>query len=390
MDKNIFVLLIQDDAAGAEWVRQALHPHEDGAFRLQRVERLPTAVARIAGGDVDVVLLDLALSDVAGGDRLDGFLRVRREAPRARIVVLCGAGDEGLALRAMRGGAADYVIKEQGDGGLGRAIRSAMAAAPGPIEPMVTKETRKTGAILALLGAKGGVGTTTVALNVASALAQRNQVILVEMQPAFGSLSQYFQPERLTRNLSHLLQAEPAVLGAAQAETCLWRYQRIPGLRVLFAPQTAAECGEIGPDHAKAIPRALAELADFVVADLPASLSDANRAVVENCGILAQVVERDPVCVQSAKRMARAMESWRVATKPSGTVVVNRTSLTFPMSLPEIDAQLGCLALGVIPPEPDLCLCAQNARMPLVTFLPDSPLAGSLTALAERLAVARQ
>ena len=84
------------------------------------------------------------------------------------------------------------------------------------------------------------------------------------------------------------------------------------------------------------------------------------------------------------------MESWSGESKPNGTVVMNRASLAFPMSLPEIDAQIGHLALGEIPPEPNLCLCAQNARMPLVTFLPESPVAGSLAALAERLAATRQ
>jgi Flp pilus assembly CpaE family ATPase len=161
-------------------------------------------------------------------------------------------------------------------------------------------------------------------------------------------------------------------------------------LKVLFGPQTASECREIGPAHAAAISKALAGIADYVVVDLPASLSEANRAVIEKSGFLALVVERDPMCVESARRMVRAIASWTVPPQQIDTVIVSRVSLRFPMSLPEIGNELGGPALGVIPSEPDLCQSAQNARTPLVAFLPESQIAGSLVALAERLASGRQ
>ncbi len=159
---------------------------------------------------------------------------------------------------------------------------------------------------------------------------------------------------------------------------------------MLFGPQTAAECQEIGPDHTGAILMALSGIADYVVVDLPASLSETNRTVVAHSNFLALVVERDPVCVQSAVRMMRAMESWNAALPPIATVILNRAPLRFPMSLAEIDNQLGGPALGVIPSEPDLCQSAQSASTPLVAFVPESSVAGSLTALAERLASGRQ
>jgi septum formation inhibitor-activating ATPase MinD len=56
------------------------------------------------------------------------------------------------------------------------------------------------------------------------------------------------------------------------------------------------------------------------------------------------------------------------------------------MLVSEIEAQLGLPIFGVIPPASDLCLAAQNARTPLVVFQAESLAAGSITALAERLA----
>jgi MinD-like ATPase involved in chromosome partitioning or flagellar assembly len=91
---------------------------------------------------------------------------------------------------------------------------------------------------MTLVGAKGGAGTTTVALNVAAVLAQqRHKVTLVEMHPAFGTLRRTSGP-RTDPNLSHLLEA--AAIGPADTEACLWPCEKVPGLSVLFGPQTAA------------------------------------------------------------------------------------------------------------------------------------------------------
>lgn len=380
--RSLLILLVQKDPAESALMRAAVEQHGGSSCRCQSVERLSTALARIAGGDVDLVLLDLSRGAEPESDRLEDFLKLHREASRTPIVVLCSAQDEGLALKAMRAGAADYVIKEPCGDSLGRAIRTAVELSANPEPP------RTAGKVMTVLGAKGGAGTTTVALNVAAVLAQRrHKVTLVEMQPAFGTLSAHFRPAKLTRNLSHLL--EPAAIGPADIEACLWPCQKIPGLSVLFGPQTAAECRQIASGRIPTVLRALAANTDYVVVDLPASLSEANRAVVENSGMLALVVERDPVSVQLAAQMRRAMESWN-APQPIGTIVVSRAPLRFPMSLAEIDNQLGGPALGFIPAEADVCQSAQNDGAPLVMFVPESSIAGSLIALAERLAAGPQ
>lgn len=381
-ERSLLILLVQEDPAESSLTRAAVE-HDGGAScRCQSVERLTTALARIAGGDVNLVLMDLSHGAQPDSHRLDDFLTLRREAPQTPIVVLCNAPDEGLALKAMRAGAADYVIKGTSGDNLGRAIRTAIELTP------IAALSHSAGKVMALVGAKGGTATTTLALNIAAALAQqRNKVALVEMQPAFGALSAYFRPSKLTRNLSHLLALTAP--GPADAEACLWPCEKLAGLSVLFGPQTAAQCRPIPADRIPGGLRALAANADYVVVDLPASLSEASRAVIENSSAVSLVVERDPVAVQLAAQMRHAMESWS-APEPIGTIVVSRAPLRFPMSLAEIDSRLGGPALGIIPPEPDLCQSAQNSCEPLVTFVPESNIAGSLVALADKLAAGRQ
>jgi Flp pilus assembly CpaE family ATPase len=388
VNKSILALLIQEASADPGPIRDALAQDKDRPVRLQCVERLSTALARIAGGGVDLILLDVAGSE-AQENGMVSLLHLLREAPQVPTVVVCGAGNEGLALKAMRAGATDCVIREQLGAGLCRVLHSAIELAHNALSSTVLKTPeRLNDGIIAFLGAKGGVGTTTVALNVASILARRSTVILVEMRPTFGSLAPYLQPHGLTRNLSHLLNPDSGAARPTEAGASLWACKNVPGMSVLFGPQTEAECAEIAPEHAKAITQSLARLADYVIVDLPASLSEANRAVIEQSSSMAIVVERDPVCVQSARLMARAIESWNVAPRRSGAVIVNRASVSSPMPLPEITTLLGCQLLGVILPGADLCLSAQNACAPLVAHQPESLVTGSLNALAEILAPA--
>jgi pilus assembly protein CpaE len=386
MDKNGLILLIGDDPADIELIRGVL-AHFEGWFRLQCVGRLLTAQARIAGGGVNVVLLDLALCRGEGDKRLGDFHKLHDAAPGVPIVVFCSTEEENLALSAVRGGAADYMLKERCAADLGRLLLSVVEGHSLALDSSRPEmpAARKAGTIITVLGAKGGVGTTTVALNVGSVLARRNQTIVAELRSTLGSLSRFFPPQSRNRSITCLLAMEPAAIVETLAASCLWPYRSIPGLSLLFGPQTVEPCQELGPAHARAVLAMLARLADFIVVDLPAALTEANRAVIQASDLLALVVERDPICVQAGKMIRQSIEAWNNAPE-MGAVIVNRAALNVSASIAEMELQLGIPIFGVIPPAPEVCYAAQNAHAPLVLFDPESLAAGSMTALAERLA----
>jgi CheY-like chemotaxis protein len=229
-----FVLLIQKDPFEAALIRQALMQPAEGALKLQCVESIPTALARVCGGGVDVIMLDLSLHEDRSRDSLGGFLLVRQAAPRLPIIVLYDPRDEGLALRAMRAGAADYLPKEGPTDEKSRAIRSAIELVRNQrgSGTFTGLGSRPAGGTISFIGAKGGVGATTVALNIASVLARRSRVILAEMRPAFGTLLPYLKPNGQIRNISQLVGAEATDIGPAELSACLWPCKTVPGLRV--------------------------------------------------------------------------------------------------------------------------------------------------------------
>jgi DNA-binding NtrC family response regulator len=113
--KHVKALLIEDNPEDARLIREMLSEVVDGQFELEYSEELSAGLERMAGGGIDVVLLDLSLPDSRG---LDTFIRVHGQAPDMPFVLLTGLDDEALAVRAVKMGAQDYLVKGRVDGNL--------------------------------------------------------------------------------------------------------------------------------------------------------------------------------------------------------------------------------------------------------------------------------
>jgi diguanylate cyclase (GGDEF)-like protein len=114
-DPPIRLLLVEDNAGDARLIRELLADRGGGGFRLEWVSGLKEALARLAAGGVDLVLVDLSLPESCGLGTLE---RVLAAAPRVPAIVLTGLDDEVAALEAVRKGAQDYLVKGQFDGAL--------------------------------------------------------------------------------------------------------------------------------------------------------------------------------------------------------------------------------------------------------------------------------
>ena len=118
------VLLVEDHPGDARLVREELAEYGAGAFQLETVARLDTALRRLAEARFDAALLDLGLPDSQG---LDTFARLHAAAPELPVVVLSGLADERTATEAVQAGAQDYLVKGRPDGhSLARALRYAI------------------------------------------------------------------------------------------------------------------------------------------------------------------------------------------------------------------------------------------------------------------------
>lgn len=107
---SIQVLLIDDNLAEARLLAELLKGSAQERFALHHVQRLTDAIAQLETISPDIALLDLTLPDSSGLDSLDWLVA---EMPELPVVVLTNTTDEDLAVRAVRRGAQDYLMKRQ-------------------------------------------------------------------------------------------------------------------------------------------------------------------------------------------------------------------------------------------------------------------------------------
>ncbi len=123
-DRQIKVLLIEDNPGDARLIEEMLSEVNGALFDLENADRLSDGITRIQKGGIDAVLLDLGLPDSAG---LDTFEKVHDQAPEVPIVMLTGLDDTELSLEGVRMGAQDYLVKGRVDGDLlARTLRYAI------------------------------------------------------------------------------------------------------------------------------------------------------------------------------------------------------------------------------------------------------------------------
>jgi Flp pilus assembly CpaE family ATPase len=182
------VLLIEDNPGDAGLVREMLSEGRDAQFHIDWVQALRPGLDRLARGDIDMVLLDLSLPDSQG---LESLAAIRNRAPSLPVVVLTGLDDEDFAHEAVRCGAQDYLVKgELSGGGLARTLRYAMLRQRSRAPAVRPESHVELGRAVGFLGAKGGVGTTSIACHFSQELKRQtgSRVLLADLDVAGGSI----------------------------------------------------------------------------------------------------------------------------------------------------------------------------------------------------------
>ena len=346
MAQSTKVLLVEDNRIEAHQTQHWLASDKSGGFSVQWVERLDLAVKRLSQSGIDIVLLDLNLPDSRG---IETFLALHRMAPGVPIIVLTGEDDESLGVAAVEKGAQDYLVKHQVDGSkLARLVRFALVRQRARVAPVDEATHGTPGRVIGFMGAKGGVGTTTVALHVALTLAkQRKSVILAELRPSFGTLAYRLHQDPI-KGLRGLLDQFPEHLAGTDLDKLLCHGPT--HLRILFGPKCTDVFKEIPPGQATSVVEGLLRMAEFVILDLPNQPSEATQAAALACHFICVVTEREPGSVASAKAALNQLKSWGLDDNRVSTVIVNRTDYSSQVNSSEIEALLGCQISGVVPP----------------------------------------
>ena len=248
----------------------------------------------------------LARIDAPTEEDVEGIERLARSDQRAADMIVLSDADLPLALarRLMQAGVAE-VLPTPADA---EEVRRAVARLARPVQLPAVYGGKQPGRILTVTRARGGIGATTLAVNLASSLAQSKgrfrktagaSVALVDFDLQFGAVSSFL--DLPARDTLYELAAEGQIPDAAYLDDEM--ETAADGLRVLTAPARFMPIDAISEAQVAAILETLRDRHDFVVVDLPHGLVDWVQAVVDRSDQVMLVTDSTVPSIRQAKRL---------------------------------------------------------------------------------------
>ena len=166
------------------------------------------------------------------------------------------------------------------------------------------------GRTIGFMGARGGSGATTVALNTAAALARQGKsVAAIELSPYRSGFS-YQLRLAPRRDLADLMNLEAEGINAGEVRNRL--VESDFGVSLLFAPQNPKDSLKLDAERAAAVLRAAAQVANFVIVDLASAPSPVHQACARICDSFLLIMEREATGLAAGKSLASLLQFWGV------------------------------------------------------------------------------
>ncbi len=257
-------------------------------------------------------------------------------APQAATIVASSLADAASVRRAMVAGARDYLIKPLKPEDVTRAVYGVLEQeerkrqqAGGELAEPVGR-----GMVITIFGAKGGIGKTTIATNLATALVRltNSNVVLVDMDTRFGDVA-IMMDVAVEHSIADLGRRVDE-LDRETIKDSLTSHHT--GVSILPAPLHPTEWRNLTPDHITKIVNLLAQGHDYVVIDTPGTFNEIIAATLELGDIILLMTSMD---IASIKDTALALEMLRAADVSEDKVKLIINHSTSSNSLREEDVE---------------------------------------------------
>lgn len=205
--------------------------------------------------------------------------------------------------------------------------------------------SRTPGRIIAVTGAKSGVGTSTVAANTAVELASTGRdVVLIDADAQFGDLS-LLLGLRPTTGLGELVGMQGRLTGH-RLQNLLTRHEP-SGLRLLAAPRGPDVGCRVGAREVVMALEAAVELAEIVVVDTPPGLGDLSLAVLDEADVIALVTVPSATALHDLGLELGVLDRLHLRAKTK--LVVNREVADRVLSRRRLEQHAGVEVAGSVP-----------------------------------------
>ena len=309
--------------------------------------------------------------------RFAGALRPVR--PAAGVVLVRAQLDVTTLTEALRAGVRE-VVPYGDQAALAEACRRSLEVSRGflagsALEPVA--EPDRHGQIVTVFAAKGGCGKTTLAINLAVALAQeRRRVCLVDLDLAFGDVAISVQV-----NPAHTIIDAVRMAGHVDttgAASLLTRYR--PGLDLLLAPVTPGDAEKIPPPLVRELLTVMRGMYDYVVVDTPALFSEHVLIAMDASAHHVLLTTPD---VPALKNLRVTLDTFDMLSYPADirSIVLNRSDAKVGLTAEDVMRVVRCPIAVQVPSSREVPVSI-NKGEPIVVDSPAHPVSHAIARFA--------
>lgn len=364
------ILIVDDDIESLKLIGLMLQRH---GFTVVAANSGIQALSKIKAEMPDLVILDVMMPDMNG---YEVCKRIRSSNDTRHIPILMFTAktliDDKVA--GFEAGADDYLTKPTHPAELTARIKSMLARnTPQGVKPS------SSGKIIGVMGAKGGIGTTTLALSLAAAMAKSDKKpIVADFQLGVGGVGLQLgiaDNSGILNVLNAQNDGRPQILSKELVT-------HASGIRLLLTSANPKDAQiNLSPEAALATISVLKSIGDPVICDLGTRYTSINQkllSAMDRIILFVEPIESTLVAAQNLLRVMRADTQKRV-----DIVVINRTAAKPQVAWHEVENKLAQEILSIVAYVPDVAMQALEAQQPIVSFKPSAIFSSQIIKLAE-------
>ncbi|MBI4673625.1 MAG: response regulator [Chloroflexi bacterium] len=392
-NKKIRVLIVDDIQETRDNLKKLLY-FEDDIEIIGAAANGREGVEQARALRPDIVLMDI---NMPGMDGIQASELISQQDPNIQVVMMSVQGEADYLRRSMLAGAREFLIKPFSSEELANSLRRvnqlavmrrALAPAPPPSPPpdaaypQYAPRKPQVAKIIALFSPKGGVGVSTIAVNLALALKEetRGRVALVDTSLQFGDVGVLLNLPA-SRTLNDIAEAknepdEDLLNGILTAHSS--------GVKVLVAPPQPEMAELITSEHLRATLGVMQKMFDYIVVDTGKTISDPLLAVLDMSEQIILISTADISALKDAKLFFEVTHKLEYPESKT-LLILNKYDGKSGINARDVEGNIKHPVTGVIPRDDKATTLALTRGIPVVLTQRGIPLSQALFAMARML-----
>ena len=376
------ILIIDDDLDTLRLVGLMLQRQ---GYQISAASNGSQGLAKALEERPDLILLDVMMPDMDG---YEVTRRLRKNPATLTIPILMFTAKTQLddKVTGFEVGADDYLTKPTHPTELQAHVKALLSRSSQKDAGEITTASHEHhGYVIGILSARGGLGVSSLASNIAAGLFSRAQsdVILAELTPGQGTLGMDLGAPN-QKGLTELLQGSVVEVTREKVQSFLVPHNS--GLKLFLASENPRDVTLISQvQNYQAIVSRLSTLARFVVLDLGTGLPTFVQKLLAMCAERIVVVEGTPSAIQHTKFLIDEIAGLDIDRKTISVVLNNRQRSEAQMAWTKVQEKLGHSISTTLTPAPELFLQATRMQTPAVMCQPTNMTAQQFLKIADAI-----